>query len=113
MKAFPMMFLFAISLSFHLTGFPAAAAQNSPPAATAKNPSTGDIDMNQFKNLNPSQDREKRKDSRIKINMTCTDPQGHLIKKGEVGFEACMSQKQTPLIDQSRTPETPNDPRSR
>jgi hypothetical protein len=113
MKAFPMMFLFVISLSFHLAGSPAAAAENSPVGTTAKSPSTGDIDMNQFKNLDPSQEREKRKDSRIKIDMTCTDPQGHLIKKGEVGFETCMSQKQTPLINQSRTPETPNDPRSR
>lgn len=81
-------------------------------SSATKKQNTGDIDMNQFKNLESPSNPEKVKDNRIKVQMTCTDPQGNIIKKGEKGFDTCLGHTQSPVINQPRTPEPPNDPRS-
>jgi len=72
---------------------------------------TGDIDMNQFKNL--EQVDRRKADRQILVKLTCTDDQGRIIKKGEPGFDTCITQSQSRLLKQPTIPEAPDDGRKR
>lgn len=87
---------------------PAAPPTQAGPSPAPSAKSTGDIDMNQFDNLKP---KKTAIESGLKVQVTCTTPQGTLIKKGERGFDTCVSNSQSPVMNQPRTTEKENDPR--
>lgn len=92
---------------FSLQCTPQVFAQSGSSTVRAE---AGDIDMNQFKDLESPPERPKA-ESQIQVRMTCIDSQGVLIKKGDAGFETCMAQSQSRLMQRSERPEAPDDAR--
>lgn len=89
---------------------PQVFAQNDP---NQNRPNTGDIDMNQFDNLNPPNGQRRPAEKNVRVLTTCTDNESRIIKKTDPGFATCMSNAQSRLLNQSANPEAPDDARKR
>lgn len=69
---------------------------------------TGDIDMNQFKNVPPAQ-----KGPKLKVNAVCEMADGSLRKPGELGYKDCIETKANRIMNQPHPPEAvPYEPRT-
>lgn len=102
--------LFSLLISFLVVQilFLASLSAQNATAPNSKGRYNGDINMKQFKNL---KEKPKPADMGQNIQTTCVDPQGTIIKKGESGFDTCLANSQSPVMNQPRTAEIPNDPR--
>jgi len=77
------------------------------PTNTTK-PSTGDVDMTQFKNVPPA-----RKGAKVDMNVSCVRTDGTTLKKGDRGYKECLEIEENRLMKKTIPPEAvPNDPRT-
>ena len=102
------LFLFLVCLQCT----PQVFAQNNP-NQNAKKPATGDIDMHQFDDINPPNGQRRPAEKNVRIQTTCTDDEGRIIKRTDPGFATCLSNAQSRLLNQSANPEAPDDARKR
>jgi hypothetical protein len=73
-----------------------------------ENPETGDVDMTQFRGLKPAQ-----KGPKLKVNSTCEDADGSLLKRGDRGYKDCIENKANRVMNQPHPPEAvPYEPRT-
>lgn len=86
---------------------PQVFAQNN---QNQKNTSTGDIDMNQFQDLQSAR-KAKAPENRVQVTTTCLDAHGTIIKKGDRGFETCIANSQARILNKNANPEAPDDSR--
>jgi len=90
---------------------PQKAADLTPVQTTPTNttkPSTGDVDMKQFKNIPPA-----RKGAKVDVNISCVRADGTSVKKGDRGYKECLEIEENRLMKKNIPPEAaPNDPRT-
>jgi hypothetical protein len=68
----------------------------------------GDVDMTQFRNLKPA-----KKGPKLKVNTTCEDVDGSLLKRGDRGYKDCIENKANRVMNQPQPPEAvPYEPRT-
>ena len=94
-----------------LIGIYQPQAFSAAPPVQPESKTTGDIDMNQFQGLDAKP--RNTAEEKIRTQLTCTDEQGHLIKKGERGFDTCISNSQARILKTNQNPEAPDDARKR
>ncbi|MEZ0392985.1 MAG: hypothetical protein ACAH59_12265 [Pseudobdellovibrionaceae bacterium] len=107
-KRFEVLFLFLIQCTPQaMTAW--AAPENSQGQEQKVPASRGDIDMNQFQDVPTPGKRQTT--NLIPQKTVCIDAQNNMIKKGEPGFETCLSNSQSRVLKPNSIPEAPDDGR--
>ena len=97
------LFCLCFFLNFANAGTPPAKVNPVPSNDLIKKvDNTGDIDMNQFKKI-PKSGRPK-----MRIKYSCQDISGKTIKRNDPGFDKCLEDSQSALMNKNRPVEAPS-----
>ncbi len=108
--AFVFAFAFTLTLTLPLTLLSVQATAQTQPTSSASSENkskTGDIDMNQFNNI-----KQKSGKPKLKVNYSCQDLTGKTYKKDDPGFDKCLDDSQTAIMNKNRPVEAPNGERT-
>jgi hypothetical protein len=109
MKVTAPLFLTALATAtiFCFSNISTALAQSPSDSKSAPKQDTGDVDMTQFNHL-----KRKSKQPKLKIDYSCQDLTGKVFNKDEPGFQRCLENSQSALMNKNKPVEAPSGERT-